>query len=322
MENNIETIILPYCGPIFALDISPNGQMLAIGQQADFYSANPILTLWNLPQKQLIAEIELMVAKSIDAVCFSDDSKLLYYVKNDENYAKVLVYNVTTKTKIIPQELKAVNVTWLAHAKKAPRLVTAGLITEVWDTEIEERKLQILDYMTYKGEHGKAAVADLTSDGKTVAVAGKNIDRVQIYDVETEDIIQTLDDGPRQAQWISYSPDERYLAAIDYFGGGHFYLWELESGNKLSLNGLIIGGYELDGFFSLSFHPSSKYLALGNWTGAVRIIQLSNGELIPSETVHEGRVYGLAFTPDGKKLISGDECGTIYIWNLGELLQV
>jgi WD40 repeat protein len=318
MTNNREAIILPYCGAIFALDISPDGQMLAIGQQADFYSANPILTLWNLPQKQLIAEIELMVEKSIDAVCFSDDSKILYYVKNDENYAKILVYNVTTETKLVPQELKAVNVTWLAHAKKAPRLVTAGLVTEVWDTEIEERKLQILDYMTYKGENGKAAVADLTSDGKTVAVVGKNIDKVQIYEVETEDIIQTLDDAPRQAQWISYSPDERYLAVIDDFRG-HFYLWELESGNKISLNGLILGGYELDSFFSLSFHPSSKYLALGNWTGVVRIIQLSNGELIASETVHEGRVYGLAFTPDGKQLISGDECGTISIWNLEEL---
>jgi WD40 repeat protein len=320
MENNRETIVLPYCGPIFALDISPDGQMLAVGQQSDFSTSHPLLTLWNLPQKQLIAELEHMVENSIDAVCFSGDSKLLYYAKNDADYAKVLVYNIELKQHIVPQQLEAVKVTWLAHAKQAPRLVTAGLLTEIWDTETEERKLQILDYMTFNRENGKPAVADLTDDGKTVAVVGKNIDRVHIYEVETGAIVQTLDGAPRQAQWISYSPDERYLAVIDDFRG-HFYLWELESGNKISLNGLILGGYELDSFFSLSFHPSSKYLALGEWTGDVIIIQLSNGEEIASETLHTGRVYGLAFTPDGKQLISGDEGGTISIWNLEELLQ-
>jgi WD40 repeat protein len=90
------------------------------------------------------------------------------------------------------------------------------------------------------------------------------------------------------------------------------------------VEGFFIEGnkFECDGFFCLSFHPTSKYLALGNWTGVVRIIQLSNGELIASEAVHKGRVYRLAFTPDGKQLISGDEYGTIFIWNLEELLQV
>ena len=322
MENNKPSITLPYSGSIFALDISPDGQMLAIGQQADFYSRNPILTLWNLPQGQLIAEIEHMSEKSIDAVCFSGDSKFLYYVKNHE-YPKVLVYNLETQSYLQPDEFKVANVTWLAGAREAPRLVTAGIITEVWNTETWERSLSILDYMVLGGECSKAAVADITPDGKKIAVVGKNIDQVHIYDIEQNVIIQTLDEAPRQARWVRYSPDLSYLAAIDD-SGGKLCLWRLETGNRHLVEGFFIEGnkFECDGFFCLSFHPTSKYLALGNWTGVVRIIQLSNGELIASEAVHKGRVYRLAFTPDGKQLISGDEYGTIFIWNLEELLQV
>jgi WD40 repeat protein len=102
LENKRGTIGPPYCDPIFALDISPDGQMLAMGQQADFYSRNPILTLWNLPQRQLIVEIEHMSKKSIDAVCFSGDSKFLYYVKNHE-YPEVLVYNLETQSYSVSQ---------------------------------------------------------------------------------------------------------------------------------------------------------------------------------------------------------------------------
>ncbi|HAX79993.1 MAG TPA: hypothetical protein DCY88_30200 [Cyanobacteria bacterium UBA11372] len=321
MENNKPSITLPYSGSIYALDISPDGRMLAIGQQADFYSTNPILTLWSLPQRQLIAEIEHMSEKSIDAVCFSGDSKFLYYVKNHE-YPEVLVYNLENQNHLKPDQFKAANVTWLACAKQAPRLVTAGLITEVWNTETWERSLSLLDYIVLGGERRKAAVADLTPDGKKIAVVGKNIDQVHIYDIEQNVIIQTLDEAPRQASWVRYSPDLRYLAAIDD-SGGKLCLWYLETGHRHLVEGFSIGGdkFEFDGFLSLSFHPSSKYLGLANWTGIVRIIRLSDAEQIASLKAHEGRVYGLTFTPDGKQLISGDEYGTVSFWELEGLLE-
>jgi WD40 repeat protein len=171
-----------------------------------------------------------MVEKSIDAVCFSGDSKFLYYVKNHE-YPEVLVYNLETQSYLQPDEFKAANVTWFAGAREAPRLVTAGLITEVWNTEIWERSLSILDYMVLGGECRKAAVADITPDAKKIAVVGKNIDRVHIYDLEQNVIIQTLDEAPRQASWVRYSPDLSYLAAIDD-SGGQLCLWRLETGNR------------------------------------------------------------------------------------------
>ena len=69
----------------------------------------------------------------------------------------------------------------------------------------------------------------------------------------------------------------------------------------------------------MCFHPNSEYLARGSVVGFISIYRLLDGEIVFSERIHEGRVWDLAFTPDGKKIISGGDDGVVSILELGNL---
>ncbi len=55
---------------------------------------------------------------------------------------------------------------------------------------------------------------------------------------------------------------------------------------------------------TLSFSPDGKALALGTWQGAVKVLDLSTGKELPAPARHKDWVCSVAFSPDGKLLVS------------------
>ncbi|MCX5795092.1 MAG: hypothetical protein NTY77_06335 [Elusimicrobia bacterium] len=93
-------------------------------------------------------------------------------------------------------------------------------------------------------------------------------------------------------------------------------------------SGDIIGEIKVkSGFFSsyqvvISFSPCGKLLAMGCPDKSVKLWAVPDGKLLATLTGHESRVRGLAFTDDGKHILSfGEE--EILAWELqsGRLLQ-
>jgi len=312
MDIQRQTITLNNPNPVLTLDISPDGEQLVLGQQGD-YVGNANLSLWRLRERQLVAEIEKIKLTSIESARFTFDGKILVYVKSAED---VCLYNFETEQHL-DTRINTANVIWLAPAKKSNRLVTAGIVTEVWDTERLERIWTEPEYVALPALNLKPAVADITPDGTKVAVAGKNTSQIVIYDLDQDEVTQKLEDGPVQAHWARFGPDLYYFAAIGALSKGIF-IWNLESGER-HLPDMF--NSEFDGYWSLCFHPNGKYLAVGTLVGYLSIFRLSDGEMIVSQKAHEGRVWDLAFTPDGKKLISGGDDGIASIMDLNELVE-
>jgi RNA polymerase sigma factor (sigma-70 family) len=72
-----------------------------------------------------------------------------------------------------------------------------------------------------------------------------------------------------------------------------------------------------DGACFFAFSPDGKTLAWAGWRDpTVYLGELATGKERHHFTGHRGRVTALAFTPDGKKLISGAEDTTALIWDL------
>ena len=57
MDIHSQIITLNNRNPILTLDVSPDGGLLIIGQQGDYFG-NANLTLWSMEEMQLLAEIE------------------------------------------------------------------------------------------------------------------------------------------------------------------------------------------------------------------------------------------------------------------------
>ncbi len=171
------------------------------------------------------------------------------------------------------------------------------------------------DYVVFKSNNQRPAVADITPDGRKVAVVGKDINQVHIYDIEQNVIIQTLDDTPKEARWVSFSRDLSYFAALSIYA--QCFLWNLETGERHLADRF---NPEHSAYWSVCFHPNSKYMASGSLVGFIVIFRLNDGERVVMQKVHEGRVSDLALTPDGKKLISGGEDGLLSILESNDIL--
>lgn len=77
-----------------------------------------------------------------------------------------------------------------------------------------------------------------------------------------------------------------------------------------------------DGVSQLAFSADSKCLAWGGWSeGAIYLGEIASGGIRRRFLGHRGRVISLAFSPDGKTLISGSQDTTALVWDLTGRLE-
>lgn len=74
---------------------------------------------------------------------------------------------------------------------------------------------------------------------------------------------------------------------------------------------------------ALAFSPDGAHLAIGYSDNYIRIVSLSDGELIMEILAHDNSIFTLAYSPDGKQLLSGGRDAKLKVWNVnaGYVLQ-
>ncbi len=94
---------------------------------------------------------------------------------------------------------------------------------------------------------------------------------------------------------------------------GKIVLWSLSDGAPSTL-------YEQPGnsIYTLKFNKSGRYLAFGDKTGDVKLINPFSGNVIRTLKGHKSRVEDVDFSPNGQFLASSSRDGTILLWNLSD----
>lgn len=158
-----------------------------------------------------------------------------------------------------------------------------------------------------KQNHGLGVVA-LSRDGKSVFYGGS--DGVQAYDADSGKLLHefTIDWCRR----LAASPDGKLLAS---YGADGITLWDLVTRKKVRVLPVPSPGTSYD----IKFSPDSRRLAAGG--GEDRVLEVwdvATGELMfPADAGHRRPVESVAFTPDGKQLLSWGH-GERMVWELGE----
>ena len=74
-------------------------------------------------------------------------------------------------------------------------------------------------------------------------------------------------------------------------------------------------------YTSTVFSPDGLYVAASHNDGMVRIWSIRTGQLIRRVKAHVERVYGIAFMPDGKSLVSGGGDNSLKYWDVSSLYK-
>jgi len=141
----------------------------------------------------------------------------------------------------------------------------------------------------------------------------EHIGTINIWDVQTGNLLRTLSGHIKGTECMAFSPDGKVLASSGW--DGTFYLWDVQTGEQLKVLP-DTGAMAL----AVAFSPDGGTLATGHWDGVVRLWDAETGVLLrdlrrfilsPSRAIRS-----VAFSPDGEKLAAGFSDGTAVMWNV------
>jgi WD40 repeat protein len=115
---------------------------------------------------------------------------------------------------------------------------------------------------------------------------------------------------------LAFSPDGRLLASYNS-RTSEIVIWDVTRRKPLhSMSGEMTDGWS--GWPLFSWSPDGRMLAEVGTKGrrVIRIWETATGNLRREFTGHEGDIYSLAFSPNGRVLASGSADTTILIWDI------
>jgi WD40 repeat protein len=132
------------------------------------------------------------------------------------------------------------------------------------------------------------------------------VSTLSVWDVDTGKEVSRLAARPRTSL-LRYSPDGRLLAAGTH--DGVVQLWDAGTGQRLGLSRARDCRLE-----SLAFLPGRKVLAAGITEQSVCVWELPAGRDLTPRDAHPGTVGAIAFSRDGKAVVSAGADG-VRVWD-------
>jgi WD40 repeat protein len=152
------------------------------------------------------------------------------------------------------------------------------------------------------GKHDAFSIA-ISPDGVTLASGHWNV--VTLWNMVTGERLAVLEGFGRYVKGLSFSKDGKLLAAGTDTGG--LQIWDV--GRRIRLHSLDIEGGEVS---EPAFSPDGQLVAVGIYgTGAVWLIDVGSGKIIDHQKVSDLGCGSVAFSPDGRFLITPSTGGLI-----------
>lgn len=274
----------------YVIAFSPDGQMLAGGDETH---VSNLIKLWSIAEKQEITTFK--VDTSTDAITFSPDGQMI--------------------------------------------AIGSGRTTKLWSV-VEKREIA-----TFKDNVSVHALA-FSPNGQTLAV-GSNDETIRLWSISQRRKLATFGESiseedfegaahppPIGVNFVTFSPDGQTLASAH--SECFIALWSFPEADNFLNFGVCFGPRSMGSLSSISFSPDMRILASGHYDGTIKLWSVPEKHEITPEIrlkaegwsaegleitplkEHDTEANYLAFSPDGRALISGHESGIVQIWNVSD----
>ncbi len=148
------------------------------------------------------------------------------------------------------------------------------------------------------------------SNTQGCGLADKSVYAIQILDTTSTKIIQTLAGHTCTVVSIAWSHDGSKIVTGSEDGTTR--VWDTAGDQSIN----IVQANSFGSKSSLSWNSSdSQYAAIDSASRVVEIRDATNGQLLNTNSFTRENVSSVDWSPDGKKLLTGDWDGTITIWD-------
>ncbi len=281
---------------IIGMAFSPDATLLVCGDEGG------VIKIWSLETGKEVRSIQAH-EKYVQRIVFRADGK------NFASYGPwdrtVKVFETESGNEIYQLSTDENLTTRMAFRPHTKQLAMAwDNVLKLWDLETGKEIVSLVGH----DEH----ITDLafTPDGKKI-VTGSYDHTVKIWDADRDQTPRKLQGKIGRSDTISFTPDGNrvILGGGDYtdFGEtGDVSIWDVHTGKRLQF-------HESYGRL-VAVSPDGDRVASAGFSGKMRIWNARTGEtLFDDRNAHKG-IHALAFSPDGKRLVTGGD-GTLKLWD-------
>jgi WD40 repeat protein len=223
----------------------------------------------------------------------------------------VRVYDVATGKELRPAVAHDSDVETVAFSPDGKTAITGGDGLVLWDAATGKEK-------TTLGERTRVGSAVMTPDGKAVVVGYSESQAIVLWDAATGKELRRFDGKPGAVEYIGFLSKDRSVVSMcqhhvtstatqtTHTRDLHLHVWDLETGKEARL-------VANEMMHRATSSPDGRRLAggmhkIGVWDA------LSGRELARLD--QPGRVFALAFSPDGRRLASSEFARPIRVWEV------
>jgi WD40 repeat protein/serine/threonine protein kinase/tetratricopeptide (TPR) repeat protein len=302
LDENGELPVAPNGAPVF----SPDGKQLA------FPAEDAAVHIWDA---QTVKERAVLRTENESPylVAYSPDGKLLASTGGD---GIVHLWDVVSRLRLRSLRGDIGFLLGLTFSPDGRRLLTCNELNRltVWDPHTGQDPL-ILPINSDPLPH-----LVVSPDGQRLA-CGNDGGTTKVWDTVTGQLLLTLRGHPRRPMGVAFSPDNSLLATGSH-GNEEVKFWDLPTGRLQRTLPLPIKG---SGIFALSFSPDGKHLAVACRTPLedrdkmkwlVYVLSVGSGAVVGTLDGHTDAIWEVAFSPDGKRLVSASADATARVWHV------
>jgi len=281
---------------VTALAFSPDGKYVASG------SRDGTARVW---EAQTGREIARMTHEAdVTDLAFSPDGK---YVASGSRDGTARVWEAQTGHEVarMSHEDYVVAVAFSPDGKY--------VISGSWDDTARVWEAQTGHEVARMSHEGYVVAVAFSPDGKYV-VSGSGDGTARVWEAQTGHEVARISHKDGVAA-VAFSPDGKYVASGSRDGTAR--VWEAQTGREIArVNHEVY-------VIAVAFSPDGKYVISGGCDkkdenyrcigGTARVWEAQTGREI-ARMSHNNAVVAVAFSPDGKYVVSGSFDGTVRVW--------